>query len=67
MNETKEKVAVKMPDRTLMSVPLCKIEVAENVRKHFDAAELKELAANVAKAGVLQNIIVLRKGITGST
>ena len=67
MNETKEKPVVKVPERTLMNIPLDKVEIAENVRKHFDPAEMKELAANVKKVGVLQNIIVIRDGKDGYT
>lgn len=62
MNETKEKDAVKMPERTLMSIPLDKVEIEENIRKQFDPAEMKELAANIKKVGVLQNIVVIRAG-----
>lgn len=62
MNETKEKAVVKAPERTLMSIPLDKVEIVENVRRNFDAAEMKELAANIKKVGVLQNIVVIRNG-----
>ncbi|MDX6769027.1 MAG: ParB/RepB/Spo0J family partition protein [Elusimicrobiota bacterium] len=62
MNETKEKEAMKVPERALLSIPLDKVEIVENVRRNFDAAEMKELAANIKKVGILQNIIVIRNG-----
>ncbi len=40
------------------SIPVGKVEVAENVRKHFDAEAMKDLTENVRHKGVLVPIIV---------
>lgn len=59
MNETKETSAVAVQDVFMGNIPVGKIEVAENARKHFNAEAMKDLTENVRHKGVLVPIIVV--------
>jgi ParB/RepB/Spo0J family partition protein len=59
MNETKEKEAVAVKEVFMGSIPLDKVEVVENIRKHFDAEKMKELTESIRHRGVQVPIIVV--------
>src|ERR1035437_9747073 len=59
MNETMKKDDVNMKEPLLTRIPLDKIEILENVRKHFDAAKMKELTESIKQRGVQVPIIVV--------
>ncbi len=58
MSKTNEKEKAVAQKGVLMSVPVGKVVVVENVRKHFDAEKMKSLTESVKKHGVRQCIIV---------
>ncbi|MDE1977259.1 MAG: ParB/RepB/Spo0J family partition protein [Elusimicrobia bacterium] len=60
---TQEKSAVK--EVALENVAVQNIEVVENVRKHFDAAAMKELTESIRQNGVLVPILLAKNGKPG--
>ena len=61
--EAKQETAVK--EVALESVAVEKIEVVENVRKHFDAAAMKELTESIRHNGVLVPLLLAKNGKPG--
>jgi ParB family chromosome partitioning protein len=59
MTETMKKDETSVTEPILTRIPLDKIEIVENVRKHFDAAKMKELTESIKQRGVQVPIIVV--------
>ncbi|MBI3550872.1 MAG: ParB/RepB/Spo0J family partition protein [Elusimicrobia bacterium] len=65
-NEAKTQDGTAVKEAALESVAIEKIEVVENVRKHFDPAAMKELTESIRHNGVLVPLLLAKNGKPGT-
>lgn len=64
-NQEAKQEAAAVKEVALESVAVEKIEIIENVRKHFDAAAMKELTESIRHNGVLVPLLLAKNGKPG--
>ncbi|MDE2144346.1 MAG: ParB/RepB/Spo0J family partition protein, partial [Elusimicrobia bacterium] len=64
-NQEAKQEAAAVKEVALESVAVEKIEIVENVRKHFDAGAMKELTESIRHNGVLVPLLLAKNGKPG--